>query len=103
MCGQSSSGLTLRSLLKRQPNKFLPRVTLFRREVPFRGFLPVLAVEKPLWGQHGALNVIEAAGVDRDPVRAHARYPVRMDTAELAENVLRHAGVEPIGRQRICA
>src|SRR5215831_13116286 len=81
----------------------LPRVTLFRREVSFRGLLPVLAVEKTVWGQHGALDAIEAAGVDGDPVWADAWYTVRMDAAEFTKNVLRHACVVPIGRQRICS
>src|SRR5262249_515542 len=81
----------------------LPLATLFRGEVSLCGLLPVLAVEKPAWSQHGALNIIEATGIDGDPVRAHARYPVRMDAAELAEYMLCSAGVEPIGRQRVCA
>jgi len=64
--------------------------------------LPVPAVEL-LDVERRDIDAVEAARVDVDLVGVGARHVERMDAAGGAECVLRRAGIEPVGRQRILA
>src|SRR5580700_7401883 len=49
------------------------------------------------------VNAVKAAHVDVDLIRVGTRHVERMNAARGAERVLRHAGVESIGGQRVLA
>src|SRR3981189_2207761 len=49
------------------------------------------------------IDIVDAARIDVDLVRIGARHVERMDAANLAEGVLRDAGVEPVGREIVPA
>ena len=63
---------------------------------------PVLAVEQTGF-YRSDIDVVETARIDVDLVGIGARHIERMNAAGGAERVLRGAGIEPVGGQRVLA
>src|SRR5271167_428221 len=85
------------------PSSGTPVITLpSPRHPSFHRMLPITAVEIAEFERRN-IDAVETAHIDVDLIRVGARNVERMNAAGGAERVLRDAGIEAVGRQRILA